>query len=217
MREESSIPSDREAPALVVRPWVATDAPALRAAIDEDVEHIRPWLSWSREEPATLERTAARIETWVEDFRAGRVHRFAITSPERQHEILGGVWLGQRVGPHARDLGYWIRRSATRQGIAGAAAAAMVNLAFDDPDTERVIVRCDVANDRSAALARALGFAFLDAVTITYPDGSPRPALEFEMTREKWHADHAPAFRARARNVIIAEIPPPPATEPGSS
>lgn len=56
-------------PDLLLRPWAESDAPALREAIDEDVGHLKPWLSWTLEEPATLERTRARLVEWVDQFR----------------------------------------------------------------------------------------------------------------------------------------------------
>lgn len=103
-------------PDLRLRPWTVADAGALREAIDEDVEHLRPWLTWTLEEPATLERTRERLGEWVARVRAGRAKRFAITPVDRPERILGGAHLNWRDGPAAYDLGYWVRGSAARHG-----------------------------------------------------------------------------------------------------
>jgi len=199
---------------LLLRPWTESDAAALREAIDEDVDHVRPWLSWTLEEPATLERTRVRLRGWVEDFRKGRAFRFAITAADRPSVILGGVSLAHRVGPRARDIGYWVRRSAAGKGIATAATCALANHAFAQGDVDRLVIQCDVTNTRSAAMARALGFEYLRKVTTTYPDGSPRPVLQFEMTRGAWERDNSAAFLARAQRVVVASPASPPASEP---
>ncbi len=36
---------------LVLRCWNPTDAPLLKAAIDESLDELRPWMPWARNEP----------------------------------------------------------------------------------------------------------------------------------------------------------------------
>ena len=192
---------------LLLRPWSESDAPALRDAIDEDVDHLKPWLSWTLEEPATLERTRARLRDYVEQFHAGRAFRYAITPLDRPAVILGGAHLNRRVGPDAHDVGYWVRRSAVRQGIAAAAVSALVVHTFEERDVERLVIQCDVDNSASADLARALGFGFVGNDAGMYPDGRPRPLLRFELTRERFRRHHAATLRERARRVHLATGP----------
>ena len=189
--------------ALLLRPWVEADAPELRRAIDDDVTHVKPWLSWSLEEPASLEKTRARLATHIEQFRTGQAYRYAITPADRPSTILGGASLNTRVGPSAHDVGYWVRKSAARQGIAAAAVAALVVLAFDERGVHRLVIQCDTANTVSAAFARHLGFQYAGAVDARFPDGSPRPVLQFEMVRERFRDQHEPALRQRARRVCL--------------
>ena len=131
--------STRESP-LVLRPWSESDAQALRAAIDEDIDHIRPWLTWSLEEPATLERTVERLREQIAEHASGRAYRFAI-APADGSAILGGVNLYPTPGP-AWGLGYWVRRSAAGTGAAGAAVSALVIGAFDGGGTDRLVIQC---------------------------------------------------------------------------
>lgn len=188
---------------LLLRPWTEDDAPALREAIDEDVDHLKPWLSWTLEEPASLERTRERLSRWVAQFQAGEGFRWALVSPDEPSRILGGANLNCRFGPDAHDVGYWVRKSAARQGIAAAAVARLAVHAFEGREVERLVSQCDVGNARSAAFARALGFRFVGEAKTEYPDGSPRPVLRFEMRRESYFREHAPALRGRAGRVKL--------------
>jgi RimJ/RimL family protein N-acetyltransferase len=194
---------------LILRPWQVADAEGLRAAIDEDIDHIRPWLSWTVEEPATLDRTRERLADYVRQFRAGQAFRYAVTPAGVTTTILGGVSLNTRVGPAAHDLGYWVRKSATGRGIEGAAASAVIVHAFEARSVERVVAQCDVENANSASFARHLGFEYLRAVQAEYPDGAPRPLLQFEMDRDAYLTRHRPVLRTRALSVRLAPGPAP--------
>jgi RimJ/RimL family protein N-acetyltransferase len=189
---------------LLLRPWVEADASGLREAIDEDVAHLKPWLSWTLEEPATLAQTRTRLAGWIEQFRTGESHRYAITSVDAPRRILGGVGLSTRVGPSAHDIGYWIRKSAARRGIVRAAVSALVVEAFDGRGVSRLVIQCDVANNVSAAFARHLGFDFSGTADRPRCDGSPRPVLEFEMMRETWRERYEAVFHNQARRVRMA-------------
>ncbi|MBW3554545.1 MAG: GNAT family N-acetyltransferase [Gemmatimonadetes bacterium] len=200
--DESMGPGE-QSPALLLRPWAESDASGLREAIDKDVAHLKPWLSWTLEEPTTLEGTRVRLREWVEQFRRGRAFRYAITPPDRPSLILGGAHLSSRVGPAAHDVGYWVRRSAVRQGVATAAVSTLAIHAFDHGGVDRLVARCDIANAASQAVARALGFRLTGSVTVQYPDGSPRPVHQFEMTSVDYRLHHAPRLRERARRVRV--------------
>jgi RimJ/RimL family protein N-acetyltransferase len=191
-------------PSILLRPWSETDAVALREAIDEDPGHLKPWLSWTLDEPTPVDRTRERLRSWVEQYGNGTALRFAIVPAVNPLHILGGGGLATRFGPGTLDIGYWLRRSATRQGIASAAISALVVRAFAVRGVERLILQCDDGNHRSAALARSLGFRLIGPATTEYPDGTPRPVLRFEMLRCAFDGEHGAEFGRRARQVRIA-------------
>lgn len=191
------------APELILRPWHVGDAPGLRKAIDEDLDHLRPWLTWTLEEPASLEQTRLRLARHAAQFRAGRALRHAITPAADSSTILGGANLYVHEAPGARGVGYWVRRSATRKGIAGAAVSALVLEAFRDATVDRVTLQCDTANAVSATFALRLGFMLVGELLHSYPDGSPRPVLDLAMTRSRFLKGCGPALRVRAQRVRI--------------
>jgi ribosomal-protein-serine acetyltransferase len=57
------------------------------------------------------------------------------------------------------EIGYWLIEKMTGKGIAIAAARKMVNLAFRNMEMNRVVIRCGVGNEKSAAIPRRLGFS----------------------------------------------------------
>lgn len=186
---------------LLVRPWTEADAPALREAIDEGLAHLKPWLSWTLEEPAGLAQTRRRLRGWIREFRLGQGFRYAISPRRAPQTILGGVNLGCRFGPDEHDLGYWVRKSAARRGIASAAASRLIVHAFEVRSVNRLILQIDVGNRRSMSFARAMGFRFAEKATTAYPEGTPRPVLRFELSRARYCGDLKLLHRERARRV----------------
>lgn len=56
------------------------------------------------------------------------------------------------------EIGYWVRASATGQGYVTEAVKLLVDYAFTHLHANRIKIRCDERNERSAAVARRLGF-----------------------------------------------------------
>ena len=57
------------------------------------------------------------------------------------------------------EIGYWVRSSAQRRGLAREAVQAMARLAFTQLRARRVEIRMDELNQASQAVARSCGFA----------------------------------------------------------
>ncbi len=85
----------------------------------------------------------------------------------------------------AMEIGYWLRPDAQGSGFATDAARLMTTFAFRHAHAERVEIRCDAANHRSAAVPRRLGYvheATLRAARRSV-DGALGDTLLFAMTR----------------------------------
>jgi len=93
-----------------------------------------------------------------------------------------------RIGPGAIEIGYWIGEVHTRNGYATEAASAMTELAFTNPEIERVQIRCDPKNVASAVIPRRLGYQHIDTLrsdTVT-PSGAPRDTMVWQITRAEF-------------------------------
>ena len=146
-----------ETPRLVLRCWELADAPHLKTAVDASLETLRLWMPWAAEEPQTLEQKTALLEGFRARFLAGKDHIYGAWAPDGS-AVLGGTGLHDRVGPGARETGYWVRVDAAGQGLATEMAAAMARVGFELLDLERMEIHCDTRNAPSAAIARKLGY-----------------------------------------------------------
>jgi RimJ/RimL family protein N-acetyltransferase len=116
--------------ALLLRPWRLDDAPALHEAVQESLETVGCWLPWCN---AGYDLDEARA--WVRHCREGWVadEHFAFGIFERgSGTLLGSVGLNQRNRAHrSAAMGYWVRQSRQRQGIARQAVVLAARFGFE--------------------------------------------------------------------------------------
>ena len=142
---------------LVIRCWEPADAPLLKEAIDSSLDHLRPWMPWTRDEPQSTESKVRLLRHFRGAFDLDQDYVYGILSRD-ERLVLGGTGLHTRVGPRALEIGYWIRSSHLHQGLATEAAAALTRTAFQVNEVHRVEIYCDQRNVRSAAIPRKLGY-----------------------------------------------------------
>jgi len=179
-----TLPERVETRRLVLRPYAPGDGPALKQAIDDNLDHLKAWMPWAAAEPSPLEAIEERVGAFAANFEAGPDWPYAIFV-RGETAIAGSTGIHARIGPNALEIGYWIDRRLTRRGYATEAAAAMTATAFGAPAVERVEIRCDPRNAASAAIPRRLGYrhvATLEKNTTT-PVGDPRDTMVWELTR----------------------------------
>ncbi|HVJ95718.1 MAG TPA: GNAT family N-acetyltransferase, partial [Acidimicrobiia bacterium] len=73
-------------------------------------------------------------------------------------DVLGSFGLMTRRGPGTLEIGYWLHVEEGGQGLATTAASALTDLARATPGVDLVIIWCDEANVRSAAIPQRLGY-----------------------------------------------------------
>ena len=146
-----------ETPRLVLRCSSPKDAPVLRAALDENDQHLRPMIPFMKDEPRTLQQTAEWLRAHRAAFDLGQSFRFAVYDADEK-KLLGENMLMSRVGPGGLEIGYWTHKDAVGKGIATEACCAMIRVAFEIEKIERVELMCSPENEASAAVAAKLGF-----------------------------------------------------------
>lgn len=170
---------------VVVRPYRESDAQALFEAVAESREHIRPWLPF-----ADAHQTVEESRDWIIHTQSEWLLREALALSIWEKEtqrFLGGL------GLHPRDweiryfeIGYWLRAAAPGQGYMTEAAGLLTSFAFTSLTANRVEIRCDERNKRSAAVAMRLGFKQEARLRnhMKAPDGEVRTTLIFALTPE---------------------------------
>lgn len=144
-------------PRLVLRCWQPRDAPLLAEAIDASLDHLRVWMPWAHHEPEALDAKVQRLRRFRGQFDLDQDYVYAIFTPD-EREVVGGTGLHPRVGDGACEIGYWISVRHIRRGYATEATAALTRVGFEVSLLERLEIRCDPANARSAAVPRKLGY-----------------------------------------------------------
>lgn len=142
---------------LVIRCWNPADAPLAKAAVDQSIEHLRPWMPWAHQEPQDLQQKIDLLRQFRGKFDLGQDFVYGIFNREGT-QVLGGTGLHTRVGEAAREIGYWIRQDHINQGLATEVSAALTKVAVEIDRVKRVEIHCDLRNVRSAAIPRKLGF-----------------------------------------------------------
>jgi RimJ/RimL family protein N-acetyltransferase len=143
---------------LTLRCWDPRDASLLKDAVDSSLDELRPWMPWAHDEPKPLPEKIELVRRFRGQFDLGQDFVYGIFSHD-EAQVVGGTGLHTRRGDEALEIGYWIRSTRTGQGLATEAAAALTRVAFELCGVDRVEIRVDPANARSAAIPRRLGFA----------------------------------------------------------
>jgi RimJ/RimL family protein N-acetyltransferase len=142
---------------LIVRCYHPQDAPLLKIAVDESLDHLRPWMPWAADHPQELQVIIERLRQFRGKFDLGQDFVYGIFDPQ-ESKLLGGTGLHTRLGPEAREIGYWIHKDYINQGLATETSAALTRVAFEIDGVQRVEIHCASENKRSASVPRKLGF-----------------------------------------------------------
>jgi 5-(carboxyamino)imidazole ribonucleotide synthase len=143
---------------VVLRRHEPSDVDALQAVIESSRDHLRPFMPWADQD---RNATAAFVDSVAEGWSTGQSFSYLVTATEPLGDgerVLGGCGLHRRGEPGTIEIGYWLRPDAVGRGVMTAAASALTAAAFAIDGIHRVEIRCDVANERSAAIPRRLGF-----------------------------------------------------------
>lgn len=171
---------------LTLRRWRRTDAAALSRAVEESLDHLRPWMPWVADEPLSPSARRALVLQWRLDWRRGSDRNFGMWVAGA---VVGACGLHRRVGPGGLEIGYWVHVGHVRRGYATAAASALTTYAFSSPEVERVEIHNDRANAVSAQVPRRLGFALVGEVP--HPPAAPGESgvrQLWRMRRDDWQA-----------------------------
>lgn len=173
---------------IIVREYGDDDAEDVYAAIQESVEHIRPWLPWYNGHQS-VDDTLAYIRHTQAEYVLRDAFEMGIFSLSGHY--LGGCAL--RVQDWAIPsfiIGYWIRQSEEGKGYVTEAAALLTDSAFEMLGAERVLIYCDARNLRSARVAERLGYTHEGTARRARRDtsGQLSDVLNYALLRHEYEA-----------------------------
>ncbi len=142
---------------LTIRSPLLGDGHIVRNAALESQEELKQWLPWAVDIPDEEEyevnirkgnvRWLLREDLWMMIFLKGT------------NTLIGGSGL-HRIDWNVPkfEIGYWVHTAYAGKGYITEAVEAITAFAFEILNAERVEIRCDERNIRSAAIPKRLGF-----------------------------------------------------------
>ena len=140
---------------VLIRPYRESDVPAAWDAICESRTALERWMPWCHSS-YSIDDCRSWIEAQIPAFARGTAFEFAIVSPDDGY--MGGCGLN-RLDPLNRraNLGYWVRTSAIRRGVATRAVRELRDWAFEHTPLIRLEVVVAVGNVASEGVATRAG------------------------------------------------------------
>jgi RimJ/RimL family protein N-acetyltransferase len=142
---------------LTIRAPRVEDAQEVIDAVIESLPELRPWMPWAAEPPVregTVVRLRHSLAKWItrEDL---LLHVYL---KDTSTFVMGSglhriAWQAGKF-----EIGYWVRTKYVGQGFVTEAVNGITAFAFKHLRANRVEIRCDAQNIRSAAVARRCGF-----------------------------------------------------------
>ncbi len=139
-----------------IRRYCADDIPLLFEAARESVNDMFAWVSWCHSN-YTIEESQSFISSIEAAWNQKTTFGFAVFDASNSL-FLGGVGLNSlnRKNNFA-NLGYWVRSSQTKRGIATAATELAVEFGFKDIGLNRIEILTAVGNVASQRVAEKAG------------------------------------------------------------
>ncbi len=171
-----------------LRLFMPYHAAELSQLVLQNVDHLQPWLSWVS---ANYDEKSAQV------FINNSLRQLA----DNNGMHLGVFFQGQLAGAigygywnwRARrtELGYWLGRDFTGQGLMTRAVAALTDYAFEVLALNRLEVRMAIENKRSAAIPERLAFTY-EGIRQQYDmrDGVPVDTRFYYVLAGDWHSTY---------------------------
>jgi len=141
---------------VAIRRLKAEDVPRLFAAVRESIVELCQWMPWCHPD-YSLKDSGDFISQSASAWETGEQYDFAIIDM-RDATLLGGVGLNQINRLHNfANLGYWVRSTRTRQGIAPAATLMVAQFGLRELGLSRLEIVAAVGNHFSQRVAEKAG------------------------------------------------------------
>ena len=142
---------------LILRKYETDFAPLLfEAAMESRGGEFSRWMSWCHEN-YKFEESENFIKSSIEHWKNQTEYDFVIFETEND-KFAGGVSLNLfNKERGSANLGYWVRLSCQRRGIAHAAARLLAKTAFEDLSLNRIEIAAAVENYASRKTAEKSG------------------------------------------------------------
>lgn len=153
------IPYSFDTERLTIRGPLPGDGERVYTAVLESHNELKPWMPWAI--------TVSDADAYEVRAREGQLNYLGRKDFWLLIFLKGTDTLIGSSGLHnanwdvpSFEIGYWLHTNHTGQGYITEAVNGICQFAFHHLSAQRLLIRCDSENERSAAVARRCGFAF---------------------------------------------------------
>jgi RimJ/RimL family protein N-acetyltransferase len=168
---------------IAIRPYELSDANDIYMAINESLTDMKRWMPWCHSGYSVHDAINWIMEQDIRRER-GSAYEFAIVGLEKQY--LGGCGVNQVNNEYRMaNLGYWVRTSATGQGVATRAVQLVSKWALTSTDLVRLELVIATRNIASLRVAEKAG-ASLEGLQRSrlLLDGTAHDAMMYSIIRD---------------------------------
>ena len=141
---------------IAIRTYQPSDVHLYFEAARESIAEVSPHLPWLHPE-YSIEEARIWIEKMIPRFWEQQSEYHFVITEVATGSVLGGCSLDQvDWSNQTANLGYWVRTSRTRQGVATAASTLVVRFGFEHLRLKRIDVVTSIDNIPSARVAEKL-------------------------------------------------------------
>lgn len=160
------------------------DAEAIFKLVDQNRDHLRPWLPWV-DFTLSIDDTKKFIQECQGGFKDKKKADFGIA--------LDGVWVGS-MGLHTikaesgcGEIGYWLAQEHTGKGIVTKSVEAMIDYGFNKLHLNRIQIQCDEENTASKKIPERLGFKLEGIIRQNHKkNGKYSDGLIYGLLKSEW-------------------------------
>jgi len=147
----------------VVLRWVTVDdADVIARAVGESLDHLKQWMPWADATSADVAFQRGRLRDQLQQRKRGEEWQYGFFRAGAD-AFLGSMGMMTRRGPGTLEIGYWLHVDAEHHGLVTRGARALTEIGLNLVGIDHMIIVCDEANVRSAAVPQRLGYT-LDRV-----------------------------------------------------
>ncbi|WP_127530381.1 GNAT family N-acetyltransferase [Paenibacillus kobensis] len=152
-----SLPEQFDSERLHIRAPLWGDGAALNEAVIESLEQFKPWFPWAQSIPSVEDSEATVRRTRLQFLE--RSDLMLLLTSKQDGRLIGGSGLHRIDWPARKfEIGYWVRSTCSGQGYIAEAVAAITQFAIQELHANRIEIRCDSRNTRSAKVAERSGY-----------------------------------------------------------
>ena len=177
-----------------LRRYAAADAEPLGRAINASIEHLRTFMPWAAHEPLPIPARLELFAQWDREWQAGESAVYGMFAGD---DIVGGAGLHRRRAgrPDVVEIGYWVHVDHDRRRVAGEAAAALTDAAFQLAATTAVEIMHLPDNVASRGVPAKLGYRDLGEACVR-----EQTFAVWQVTRADWSAGGAQTVGSSTRS-----------------